>query len=94
MITNIKEINNLDDPIKQFLLDDKKKIKESKFSDQDKKEIILVIDMLANVIDSQDKDAIEYAFVSYKYVCKAFPIKFLGRVKKIDKLLKDVVNGL
>lgn len=80
--------------IKEFLLADKQLIKSSSLKDNVKNEITLVIDMLANVVDSQDKDAIEYAFVSYKYVCKAYPIKFLGRIKKMEKLLKDVVNGL
>lgn len=80
--------------IKQILLDDKKKIKESKTDDATKNEIILVIDMLANVIESEDKDAIEYAFVAYKYVAKAHPIIFFGRVKAIFKALKDVTDGI
>ncbi len=91
---SLKAYGNSVKTIKQFLLDDKKKIKESKFSDQDKKEIILVIDMLANVIDSEDKDAIEYAFIAYKYVAKAHPVKFFGRVKAISKALKDILNGI
>ena len=57
-------------------------------------ETLLVIDMLANVIDSDDKDAIRYAFISYKYVAKAHPILLFNRVKKIEKLVKDVLNEL
>ena len=80
--------------IKGILLEDKKKIKAGKLKDAVKNEIVLVIDMLANVIDSEDKDAIEYAFIAYKYVAKAHPFGFFGRVKKIDKLLKDIVNAI
>ena len=36
------------------------------------KEAFDFVDMLANVIESDDKDAIEYAFVAYKYVAKAY----------------------
>ena len=59
-----------------------------------KEEIVLVIDMLANVIESEDKDAIEYAFIAYKYVAKAHPFAFFMRIKKVDKLLKDVLNAI
>ena len=68
--------------------------KESKLKDQVKNEVILVIDMLANVLDSEDKDAIEYAFIAYKYVAKTMPIRFMGRVNKINKLIKDIVNAI
>lgn len=80
--------------IKALLLANKKKIKDCKLDADVKKEIILVIDMLANVVESEDKDAIEYAFIAYKYVAKAYPFKFLGKVKAINKALKDIVNEL
>ena len=80
--------------IKELLLKDKTKIKESKLKDQVKNEVILVIDMLANVLDSEDKDALEYAFIAYKYVAKSMPFRFIGRVKKINKLIKDIVNAI
>lgn len=76
--------------IKNMLLEDKQKIKKSKYSEEIQKDVLLVIDMLANVIDSEDKDAIEYAFVAYKYVAKAHKIIFFGRVNKITALLKDI----
>ena len=80
--------------IRDILLEDKKKVKASKLKDADKEEIVLVIDMLANVIEGDDKDAINYAFIAYKYVAKARKILFFNRVKKISKKLKDVVNGI
>ena len=80
--------------IKEILLADKMKIKESKKQDDVKQEIILIIDMLANVVSSEDKDAIGYAFTAYKYMTKAYRFNFLGKVKKISKLLKDVYNEL
>lgn len=80
--------------IRELLLADKKKIKASKLKDTDKEEIILVIDMLANVIESDDKDAINYAFIAYKYVAKSRKMLFFKRVKKISKKLKDVLNGI
>lgn len=80
--------------IKELLLKDKTKIKESKLKDQVKKEVILVIDMLANVLDSEDKDALEYAFIAYKYVAKSMPFRFFGRVNKINKLIKDIANAI
>ncbi len=80
--------------VKKLLLLDKGKIKESKLSEQKKQEAILVVDMLANVIDSLDKDAIEYAFIAYKYMTKTYKLLFLGRAKKLGKYIEDVVNGL
>ncbi len=80
--------------IKSLLLADKTKIKNKKFDQSVKNELELVIDMLANVIESNDKDAIEYAFVAYKYVAKAYKFTFWGRIKKISKLIGEVVNEL
>lgn len=80
--------------VREMLLTDKTKVKSSKKTDAIKNEITLVIDMLANVIESDDKDAVEYAFVAYKYVARAYKMLFRGRVKKINKLLKDIVNEI
>ena len=80
--------------IKEILLGDKQKIKASKKKVVIKNDIILIIDMLANVIESEDRDAIEYAFTSYKYMTKAHPIDFYGRVNKISKLIRSILNGI
>lgn len=80
--------------IREMLLLDKKKVKDSKLKDEDKQEIILVIDMLANVIESEDKDAINYAFIAYKYVAKSRKRLFFRKVKKINKHLRNVLNGI
>ena len=76
--------------IKELLTEDKQKVKKSKYDESIQKEIILVIDMFANVVESEDKDAIEYAFIAYKYVAKSHKIMFFGRVAKITALLKDL----
>ncbi len=78
--------------IKDILLKNKQKIKESKKSEQIKNEITLIIDMLANVVESEDKDAIEYALIAYKYVAKANKIIFFGSVKKIKALVKEITK--
>lgn len=80
--------------VKEILLADKQKVKASKLKDAVKDEIILVIDMLANVIESEDKDAIEYASIAYRYVAKAHPIIFFARIKNVNKLVKDVLNAI
>lgn len=80
--------------LKEFLVEDKRKIKAKNLSEEKKKDILLIIDMLGNVIESQDKDAIEYAFTSYKFMAKANKFKFLGRVKKMQKLIKDISDGI
>lgn len=80
--------------VKAYLLEDKKKVKASKLKVVIKNDVTLVVDMLANVIDSEDKDAIEYAFVAYKYVARVHKILFRGRISKITKELKSIVNGL
>lgn len=80
--------------IKELLLEDKKKVKASKLKVIVKNDLVLVIDMLANVVESEDKDAIKYAFIAYKYVAKAHPILFYGRINKISKHLRSVLNGL
>lgn len=77
--------------IKEILVADKQKVKKSKYKESVQNEIILVIDMLANVVESDDKDAIDYAFIAYKYVARTHMILFFGRVKKMTKLIKDLV---
>lgn len=80
--------------IKELLGSDIKKVKESKLDDQTKDELLLVINMLANVLESNDKDAIEYAFIAYKYATKAHFIIFSGKLKKVSALIKDVLNAI
>lgn len=80
--------------IKAILLTDKVKIKSSKRKDAVKNEMLLIVDMLANVITGGDGDAIEYAFTAYKYLAKAYPLAMCGRSKKIGKLLEGVYREL
>jgi hypothetical protein len=80
--------------IKNILLDNKIKLKNTKISEEEKEQILLVIDMFANALDSQDKDSVIYAYVAYRYMTKAHPIVFFGVGKKVGRLLKDVINGL
>ena len=80
--------------IKKILLEDKQKIKKKRISEKDKNEAIIIIDMLANAIDCEDKDAIEYAFLAYKYLAKCRPIAFWGRIKNISKHVRNVINGI
>ena len=80
--------------IKEMLLEDKIKVKEKNFDKDKADELILVIDMLSNVVESNDKDAITYAFVAYKYTVNAFGVTFFGRAKKIAKLLEGIVSEL
>ena len=80
--------------IKSILLKDKTKLNESKLNADKKAEAVLVIDMLANVIESEDKDAIKYAYIAYKYVMKSHPFMFFNRVKQISKYITDVTNEL
>ncbi len=80
--------------LRDILLADKKKVKESKLDEEEKENLILLIDMLANVIDSTDKDAIHYAYLAYKYAIKSHPVLFFKREKATAKLVKDVLNEL
>ena len=79
--------------IRDILLKDKTKIKKSRLKEEIKDEFVLIIDMLANAIDTGDKDSIIYAFTAYKYAMKS-KITFCGRAKKVGGYLKDVLNGL
>ncbi len=80
--------------IKEMLLADKLKVKEKNLVEDKKEEIILVIDMLANVIESNDKDAINYAFTAYKFMVRTHAIMFFNREKTIGNLIKGVINEL
>ena len=80
--------------IKEILLLDKKKVKESKFNDQEKKDLLLVIDMFGSAVDSGDKDAITYAFASYKFATKSHVFAFFGRYKKLLPLIGKVYDGI
>ena len=80
--------------IKEILLKDKQKLKAKKMDEEKRQEMLLVIDMLANAVTSDDRDAIIYAFVAYKFMTKAHKFLFLCRAKKVFKLLKGVLNGI
>ena len=80
--------------IKEILLSDKQKVRAKKLPNEKQEEMLLVIDMLGNAITSEDRDAIIYAFVSYKFMAKAHKFMFSGRAKKVFKLLKGVLDGI
>ncbi len=78
---------------KEILLKIKLKTKDSKLKDAKKEQLLLVIDMLANTLDSDDKDAITYAYVSFNYASKVHKI-LLKKHKKIGKLVKAILNAI
>ena len=80
--------------LKELLLADKTKIKESKLKDDEKYDMTLITDTLANVIESEDKDAIDYAYAAYKFMIKAHPLMFLGRAKNTEKLVKVITDAI
>lgn len=80
--------------LRELLFKDKQKIEASKLKDEEKKDLLLIISMLANVIESSDKDAIVYAFSAYKFAIRTHKILFFGREKKTEKLVGDVINGI
>ncbi len=80
--------------IKEILLLDKQKIKAKDIKADLKEQILLVIDMFANAIMSEDKDAIIYAFVAYSFMAKTKKVMFFGRIRKISKLLKGVLDAI
>lgn len=78
----------------KMLLEDKSKLKKSNKKQQDIDNMTLIIDMLANAMESSDKDAIIYAYLAYKYMVTAYKHFFRGRVKKTSKLIEDIINGI
>ena len=50
--------------------------------------------MLANALDCEDRDAVEYAFVAYKYIAKAHKRLFKKSFAIISDELKVIINGL
>lgn len=80
--------------VKEILLSDKSKVKESRLSESKKEDAILVIDMLANVIDSLEKDALIYAFTAYKYMASCHKVIFFNGIKKMSKLVMGIVDEL
>ena len=80
--------------IKEILLGDKTRVKESRLKEDDKEEAILLIDAFANALMCGDKDAVIYSYVAYKYLVKRRKLLFLGRLKKINGYMADVLNGI
>ena len=80
--------------LRELLLKDRQNVESSKLSEEEKRELLLIISMLANVIESSDVDAIVYAFSAYKFAVRAHRILFCGREKKTQKLVRDVLNGI
>jgi len=84
---NVKEI-------REMLRLDKQNILSSKMNENAKNEMYLIIDMLVETLTSEDKDAISYAFTAYKFMVKAHPIFFFGKLKKIEDLVKGVLDAI
>lgn len=80
--------------LREILLLNKTKIKDSKLSDGEKSDLILLVDAFANALTGNDKDAITYTFVSYKYASKVHWVVFSNTYKKVNKLIKEVLNGI
>ena len=80
--------------LKEIFLLDKQKVRAKKFDEEKKEEMNLVIDMLANAITSEDRDAVIYAFVAYKFMTKAHKLLFFGRAKKVFKILEGILPAL
>ncbi len=80
--------------IKDILLEDKTRVKESRLSDDDKEEALLIIDAFANALSGEDKAALTYAYLAYKYLAKSRKLLFIGKLKKINGYLADVYNGI
>ena len=80
--------------IKVALLDNKQKINDSKLKVVVKNDLLLIVSMLANAIESEDKDAITYAFVAYKYACKAHKLLLRKGKRVVVKEVKSVLNGI
>ena len=80
--------------IKDLLLADKNKINRKKIKENKKEEMLLSIDMLANVLDSMEKDAVYYALVCYKNVMKSYRFSLISKSKKVQKLTKAVLNEI
>ncbi|MCQ2387431.1 MAG: hypothetical protein MJ066_03170 [Clostridia bacterium] len=80
--------------LKKMLLEDKIKVKDANIKEESKSDLLLVIDMFASALDSNEKDAISYAFVAYKYTAKAYKKVLKRKMKKVNKYILDVTNGL
>ena len=61
-------------------------------TDEEKEEFLLVIDMLANVLESEDKEAINYAFVSYKYMAKSKSVEILDFLRCHEEIVRHLVS--
>ena len=79
--------------VKTALLEDKKKVAESSLSAEEKAESTLVIEMLENVVESGENDAVGYAFVAYKFLCKAEKRLFKGRITLIGNELEKIAKS-
>lgn len=79
--------------VKELLLEDKQKIKASKKKECVKEEMFLVIDMLANAVESDDKDAITYAWVSYKNLAAVHPFLLFFRGRTVEKIIGSILNA-
>ncbi len=77
--------------ILDYLVEDKTKIKASKLKPEIINELVYVIDMLANVVGSDDKDAINYAYISYKYCSKAYRFRYFRKARKIKALVDKIL---
>lgn len=85
------ERGNFVKQILDYLVEDKTKIKVSKLKPEIINELVYVIDMLANVVNSDDKDAINYAYISYKYCAKAYRLRFFRNARKIKALIGKIL---
>lgn len=88
-----KKYGNCIKTVKEILLKNKLKIKDSKLKEGEKHNLLLLIDMLANVVESEDADAVEYAFIAYKYARRVHPFLLSGYAAT-EKAIGGIINGL
>lgn len=79
--------------VKTYLTADKIKVANSSLSDEEKADATLIIDMLIGVTESGDKDAVNYAFTAYKFVCRAHKFTFKNRIKLVGEELKKIIEA-
>ncbi len=77
--------------VRRILFENKKAFQAGKLSDVEKDERVLVIDKLLKALDKEDKEEITYAFLCYYYQAKAHFFNRQFRVKKIRKLLSEII---
>ena len=80
--------------LKEILLPYKEKTNNLKLKEEDKNEIIYLLSRMVSAAEKGNKEDLEFALITFKYLTKCRKLLFFGKAKKISKIIREIINAI